>query len=539
MSKEDNETMNTKHNSTTTTIPEVISLRDLVKRAGTNLARPRVKFEDNIYDGTIGNASNPLAAISGMEEAIMSEFERVDRSQTFHGSTHDDVCVALAAVMNRSDQGVPQPVSNDPNVLPSTRIIDIGYDWETGVMQTLTVPSGSMSMPGFRNLGDPKKWQPVASVVNTSAGPTVYCNILRADQDAVQGIFGYIEDYLANHTIYAGQVVNQNFEFLNVTGFKPQNVALTDTVRSKIELFVTGPMMYGDALDSRGLPRKSGLFLFGPPGGGKTMVKTTCSYLSARLGAVVIEVDPSTGIDGFTKANDISMKLLENGFRVMIGMEDMEKLAQRDRAKVLDLLDGTSSKGHRRVTVGTTNFLEQIDRAMLRPGRFDAVEFCGLPDLSAFSQLVKVLIAEDDRGDIDYAEAFPYFEGYSYAFISNAVQTIIRAAINRAKGDLDALAVNTQDLIDAALSVRGHFDLMQQEVQVEAPPLDALFKEYMDDAVAGYLENNPVSTHDDNTDYDYIEERARQAADSVIEGRVHGSYITDMDGDERYQIRTN
>ena len=539
MSKEDNETMNTKLNPSTTAIPEVISLRDLVKRAGTNIARPRVKFEDNIYDGTIGNANNPMAAISGMEEAIMSEFERVDRSQSFPGSTFDDVCVALAAVMNRSTEGVPQPVSNDPNTLPSTRIVNIGYDWETGVMQTLTIPSGTMSMPGFRDLGKPAKWQPVIHVANSSVGPVVYCDILRADQDAVQGIFGFVEDYLANHTIYAGQVVNQNFEFLNVTGFKPQNVALTDTVRSKIELFVTGPMMYGDALDSRGLPRKSGMFLFGPPGGGKTMVKTTCSYLAARLGAVVVEVDPSTGIEGFTKANAISMQLLENGFRVMIGMEDMEKLAKRDRAKVLDLLDGTSSKGHRRVTVGTTNFLEQIDRAMLRPGRFDAVEFCGLPDLSAFTQLVKVLIDEQDRGDIDFAEAFPYYEGYSYAFISNAVQTIIRAAINRAKGDLDALAVNTQDLIDAALSVRGHFDLMQQEVVAEVPPLDALFQQYMDDAVSGYLESNTVNTHDDNTDYDYIEERARQAADSVIEGRLHGSSIEDRNGDQAFTIHTN
>ena len=102
--------------------------------------------------------------------------------------------------------------------------------------------------------------------------------------------------------------------------------------------------------------------------------------------------------------------LLDHGLKVVVAMEDMEKLAKRDRAKILDLLDGTSSKQNRIVYIGTTNFLDTIDRAMLRPGRFDAVVECALPDLSAFRQLVNVLIKEHDRGEIDYEEAFPYFE---------------------------------------------------------------------------------------------------------------------------------
>lgn len=519
-------------------IPAKIGHTDLVGRAGSNVSRPRVVFQGNIYDGTLGHASNPFDAIDGIKDAIFSEFEQVGRKQTYEGYTFDEVSVALAAVLNRSDAGVPQPISNDPTIQPATRIIDAGYDWKTGQMRTIVVPQGEMSLPGFRTL-DPKKWQPSMRVSsNTSGVPILVANVLRCDQDAVEGIFGFVRDWVRRNSIYVGQVVDVNFNFVKLTDFKPQNVALTDTLRSKIELFVTGPLQYDTALDERGLPRKTGLFLYGPPGGGKTMAKTTCGYLAARLGAIVVEVDPSLGIDGFQAASIRTEALLENGHKVVVMMEDMEKLATRDRAKVLDILDGSSSKGFRRVTIGTTNFLEQIDRAMLRPGRFDAVEYCGLPDRSAFEQLVKVLISEQDRGDIDYDEAFPHYEGYSYAFIANAVQIILRAAINRAKGDLSVMSINTADLITAAQSVRGHFDLMQEEVVVDRPPLDGLFRSIVFEEVESFLSDNSVMT-DDNTDYSYIVQKVHETVDEIIEGRLDGASIYKENGDEFGNIRTS
>ena len=518
-------------------IPQTIGFGDLVKRAGSNVARPRIVFEGTVYDGTLANAKDPFAAIDGVKDAVMSEFETVERSQAYDGWTMPELRVALAAVLNRSDAGVPQPVSNDPSVTPGTLIVDVGYDWKTGAMNTLIVPKGEMSMPGFRSIPG-QKWQPTMRVAMAYGQPVLIANVLRCDQDAVEGIFGFVRDWVQHNSIYAGQVVNVNFEYLKLTDFKPENVALTEDIQSKLELFVTGPLQYHGALDQRGLPRKTGLFLWGPPGGGKTMVKTTAEYLAARMGAIVVEIDPALGIEGFEAANQRSMVLLESGYKMLIAMEDMEKLAQRDRAKVLDILDGTSSKGHRRITIGTTNFLEQIDRAMLRPGRFDAVEFCGLPDLVAFTHLVKVLISADDRGDIDYEVAFPHFEGYSYAFISNAVQTIIRAAINRAKGDLDTLNVNTDDLIAAAKSVRGHFDLMQQEVEVELPQLDAIFKQLIASEVSDELSNYGALT-EDPTDYGYISEKIREITDEVVEGRIHNAEIVDRNGDMSFRINTN
>ena len=524
--------------TTTNAIPEIITMKHLVERAGTNVARPRVVFEGQVYDGTLANAKTPFDAIDGMKDAVMEQFEQVNRSKDFPGMTTAQLRVSLAAVLNRSDQGIPMPISNDPTVKPSTMIVDTGYNWETGEMTTVIVPQREMSLPGFRTL-DPKKWQPAMQVVGIPGGAMLHASILRCDEDAVEGLFGLVSDHAARNSIYARQVVDQNFNYIKMVDHKPENVAMTDQMSSVMRLLVLSPLRYPSALDERGMPRKSGVFLYGPPGGGKTMVKGNALYLSAKLGACAIDVDPSTGIEGFTSAVMRAKVLLDHGLKVVVAMEDMEKLAKRDRAKILDLLDGTSSKQNRIVYIGTTNFLDTIDRAMLRPGRFDAVVECALPDLSAFTQLVNVLIKEHDRGEIDYAKAFPYFEGYSYAFIANAVQLIIRAAIDRAKGDLNELAVNTQDLIDAALSVRGHHELMQEEVVVEPPALDSLFRTINDAAIEDYLSSNEVTTYNDNTDYDAIEERAKDAADSVLEARLHQASIVDRDGERAYKIHTN
>jgi RecA/RadA recombinase len=532
--------MNTKNAIPTrdaSAIPVEISMDAMVKRAGANVARPRIVFEDTVYDGTLANAKDPFAAIDGVKEAVMSEFETVERVWAAEGYTPAEIKVALAAVLNRSDSGVPQPISNDPTVTPTTQIVDVGYDWVSGKMNTLIVPANEMSMPGFRKMPG-QKWRPSMRVITRGGVPHLVANVLRCDQDAVEGIFGYIRDWVNRNSIYAGQVVNENFEFLNLTTFKPENVALTAAISKRMDHFVLGPLRWTEALDARGLPRKTGLFLYGPPGGGKTMVKTAALYLAARLGAVVVEIDPSTGMEGFEAANLRSMKLLENGYKVVLAMEDMEKLATKDRAKILDLLDGTSSKGHRRITIGTTNFIETIDRAMLRPGRFDAVEYCGLPDLVAFTHLVKVLIAEEDRGDINWEEAFPHFDGYSYAFIANAVQTIMRAAIGSAKGDLDNLAVSTEDLIDAAESVRGHFNLMQEEVVTEDESLDGRFKSLIDRSVLQQLEEYEV-LNADPVDYSYISEKIREITDEVVEGRLDNATFQKSNGDTLGVLKTN
>ena len=515
-----------------------INMNDLVTKAGSNVATPRIVFEQTVFDGTAGFRHDPMASKQAYSDAIDSQFEIVTIQQRLEGYTEADARIALDVVSHMRAEGVPQPVSNDPTVTPKTMRVDVGFDWNTGAMQTRTVPAGEMSIPGFASLG--KKWQPTMQVVDDYGTPILYANILRGNQDEANGLFQYVKEYLEGNSIYIGQVVDQNFDFIDLTSFKPENVALTREQSNSLDMLVRGPLQYQTALDAENMPRKTGYFCYGPPGGGKTMLMTTICYIGARMGAFVVIVDPSTGIRGFKSAASRTEKLLEAGHRGVLAMEDMEKLSTEDRAKVLDILDGSSSKTARRIVVGTTNFIERIDRAMLRPGRFDTVQFCGLPDRQATEHLCRVLLKGRNLDEIDFDTVFAAMEGYSYAFIASAVQNVVRAAINRTKGQLDeAWTVTTEDLVMAADSVRGHFNLMQEDVVSDEVTIDSIFKGHAYDSVEQYLSDNPVYTESDNTNYDYISSLVHDQVDSVVEGRLNEASIMNNDGDQKFYIATN
>ena len=520
----------------TISIPVAISNEHLVRRAGGNLSNPRVNFEQSTFDGTKAFKTDPIGSIEAYTSAVMSDFDITERTMSYEGYTISEVRAALDAVLRLSTEGTSQPISNDPTVTPTTQIVEVGYNWETGEMRNIIVPAGEMSLPGFLSIN--KKWKPSMRVISRSGIPMLVSSTLRYDEDKVQGLFEFVRDWANKNSIYLGQVVDVQFNYIKLTDFRIENVALTDTLRSKIDMFVTGPMIYGDAFAAEKMPRKTGMFLFGPPGGGKTMVMTACAVAMARLGACVVIIDPSFGMDGVTAADNRTKVMLENGHKVGICMEDMEKCATTDRAKILDILDGSSSKGVFRTFIGTTNFVETIDRAMLRPGRFDAVEFCGLPDLAAFTQLVKVLLPDRDLSQVDFAAAFDAFDGYTYAFMANATQNVIRAAIVRLKGDMSSFVITTQDLIDSANAVRGHFDLLQVEVVLPKPTLDTVFNDIVGQGISDYLENNTVSV-DDQTNYSLITDIIHEQVDEIVEARMDNATLRKENGDTLGNIRTN
>jgi hypothetical protein len=303
---------------------------------------------------------------------------------------------------------------------------------------------------------------------------------------------------------------------------------MTEEMRLTINTYVNGPLMYREALDAKRQDPKSAVLLEGPPGGGKTVTLSLCQAAVINRGGIVIHVDPATGIYGMERADKMATRLEGAGHMVMICFEDIENLARESRPKFLEIMDGAKAKNARRIIMGTTNFIDRIDRAALRHGRFDHVLYCGLPDRSAFEQMIRVLIDADDLGDVDYDVMFPHFEGYSYATIANAASKVIRMAINRLEGDLTNFKVETEDLVNAAKMVRRQHDLMQSPVEVQPSDFEGQFKQLMLDA-AHEAGNHVIGelSGQDNTDYDAIESVVRNETDSVIEGRMDGATISD------------
>jgi len=125
---------------------------------------------------------------------------------------------------------------------------------------------------------------------------------------------------------------------------------------------------------------KRGIFLYGPPGSGKT---STIELLSKRIvdmdGIVVHIDDPATAIMGLE-----AFRFVEKTRKLLLVIEDIDAItANRSESALLNLLDGEFQTDNV-VVVATSNYPEKLDKRIInRPSRFDVTKEIGMPSEAA------------------------------------------------------------------------------------------------------------------------------------------------------------
>src|SRR3546814_9239016 len=93
----------------------------------------------------------------------------------------------------------------------------------------------------------------------------------------------------------------------------------------------------------------------------------------------------------------------------VIFCEDVDRVTNGDRSvemdDILNLLDGIDTKNNHIITVLTTNDLQSINPAMLRPGRLDAVIDVTPPDAQAVEKLLRLYGGDAIAADTNLEEA--------------------------------------------------------------------------------------------------------------------------------------
>lgn len=132
-----------------------------------------------------------------------------------------------------------------------------------------------------------------------------------------------------------------------------------------------------------GITYKTGILLYGKPGTGKTsMVKAIASYYSMELIIInlsEVSVNPRLITDGFDRAYSNSIVLLEDIDCVIGDRKDNQSTVTESNMMgvtkgslmqtLLNSLDGISSSEC--IVFATTNYIDRLDSALIRPGRFD------------------------------------------------------------------------------------------------------------------------------------------------------------------------
>jgi SpoVK/Ycf46/Vps4 family AAA+-type ATPase len=188
----------------------------------------------------------------------------------------------------------------------------------------------------------------------------------------------------------------------------------------------------------------NGLILYGPPGCGKTFI---IRKLAEELGYNFTEVKHSDIGSSFIHGNVSNIgKEFENArqnaptilfFDEISGLvPDRRKLVGTDNFKeeeVNEFLMQLNDAGDKNIlVVGATNYIDRIDPAVLRPGRFDKKIYVSPPDFEARESLFRIgLTNRPFDKNMVFSHLSNISEGFTCAdIIEDAIESSARFAAN-------------------------------------------------------------------------------------------------------------
>ncbi|KDE58747.1 peptidase [Halostagnicola sp. A56] len=201
-------------------------------------------------------------------------------------------------------------------------------------------------------------------------------------------------------------------------------------VREAVEQPLDNPELFEDV----GIEPPSGVLLYGPPGTGKTML---AKAVATETDATFIKMAGSELVRKFIGEGSRLVRDLFEMARerepAIIFIDEIDAIAttrtesktsgdaevQRTMMQLLSEMDGFEARGDIRI-IAATNRFDMLDRAILRPGRFDRLIEVPEPNQEGREQILEIHTREMAVDDgIDFADLAAETEGYSGAEIES------------------------------------------------------------------------------------------------------------------------
>lgn len=343
---------------------------------------------------------------------------------------------------------------------PTLKDIDIGYKQKSQILW------GRFAVPGINGY------------LNTGAdqddnGRYVFVLqgvVKQKHRDEIKALANEIRNYVQTKSIYKGQAILLKTDdegamdinsapqfFLDVSRVNEEELTFSDSVDEQIRVNLFTPIEKTEFCRKAKIPLKRGVLLEGPYGTGKTLTAYVTAKKCLENNWTFIYLDRVTGIKEaliFARQYAPAVLFSEDIDRALDGERDMSV------DDILNTIDGVDSKNMDIITILTTNHVEKIEKAMLRPGRLDAVISVQAPDAKAAEKLMKTYGADLIAKSEDLTQASKELAGQIPAVIREVVERAKLYAISRLKEN-ETLKLTGKDLLGSALSMKNHLSLMQ------------------------------------------------------------------------------
>lgn len=241
-------------------------------------------------------------------------------------------------------------------------------------------------------------------------------------------------------------------------------------------------------LMEEGLSRKHGVIppkaivFFGPPGTGKTHFgKAIAGILSWQYIEIVPSMLMADGVEKIGANLRAIMEQARNLNEVVLFIDEFEEIAgSRDNADRIDKsitneflkqIPLFKNQQNKLLLMCATNYIRQLDAAMLRPGRFDCIIPVGGLDRKGRTRILEHYLSKLNTGQIELHRLLEMTDGFTPADIQYLFQQVAHFAFEQ------ELASNENYLVTAET-----FSLIKPKV---LPSLsDEVIKEFEKDSVS-------------------------------------------------------
>jgi transitional endoplasmic reticulum ATPase len=217
------------------------------------------------------------------------------------------------------------------------------------------------------------------------------------------------------------------------------DVAGLEDAKEEIRLRLIYPLAHPEKAKRYGIESGGGVLLYGPPGTGKTLLARA---IAGELDAPCFTARPSELMSKWVgEAEQNVARLFDEARaceRAVVFLDEVEAMLPAGRSsgstvmqrvvpQFLAELQGMRRRSRGLLFLGATNEPWGLDPAVLRPGRFDARIYVGLPDQAARRRMLELHLSKRplDR-HVDLDQLAESLAGYSGADIAEICQ---RAAV--------------------------------------------------------------------------------------------------------------